>query len=199
MKFTALTAAGAILLAGSVAAYGHGGASGVVKERMEAMEVMGKVMKSLSSIMRGEKDYDADAVRKGAEVIGTHSGEALTKLFPEHSTGSPSEAKHEIWTDWDEFSALADQLGLFASGLGKAAGNGLAHAGGGSGMMGQGAMMGGNSMMSQGGMMGASPMMGGSGHMSDPESLAQMPADGVFNMLAQTCSACHSKFRIEKN
>ncbi len=28
--------------------------------------------------------------------------------------------------------------------------------------------------------------------------IAQMPADGLFNMVAQTCSACHSKFRVEK-
>ncbi len=205
MNITALTVAGALLLAGGVAAYAHGGASGVVKERMEAMEDMGDVMKSLSAIMRGDTEYDADAVRKGAEVIGSHSGEALTGLFPEHSLEAPSEAKPEIWTDWDEFSALAEQLGLFASGLGKAADNGLAHGGGGAGMMGgggmmgQGTMMGGNSMMSGGGMMGDAPMMGAAGQMADPELLAQMPADGVFNMVAQTCSACHSKFRVEKN
>ncbi len=68
-----------------------------------------------------------------------------------------------------------------------------------SGMMGQDTMMGGNSMMSQGGMMGSGGMMGNAGHMADPEMLAQMPADGLFNMVAQTCSACHSKFRVEKN
>lgn len=198
MKFTVLTVAGSLLLTGAVAAYAHGGASGVVKERMDAMGVMGDVMKSLSAMMRGEKTYDADAVRKGAAAIRSHSGEALTKLFPEHSIEGPSEAKPEIWTDWQAFSELSDQLGLFATGLEKAADNGLAHSGGGTGMMGQGTMMGGGSMMSGGGMMGSAPMMGGAGHMADPAVLAQMPANGVFNMVAQTCSACHSRFRVEK-
>ncbi|WP_346906320.1 cytochrome c [uncultured Roseibium sp.] len=192
MKFTVLTVAGSLLLTGAVAAYAHGGASGIIKERMDAMGVMGDVMKSLSAMMRGEQAYDADAVRKGAAAIRSHSGEALTKLFPEHSIEGPSEAKPEIWTDWQAFSDLSDQLGVFATGLEAAADNGLAHGGGGAGMMGAG------SMMSGGGMMGSAPMMGGAGPMADPAQLAQMPADGVFNMVAQTCSACHSRFRVEK-
>jgi cytochrome c556 len=198
MKFKVLTVAGTLLLTGAVVAYAHGGASGVVKERMDAMGEMGDVIKSLSAMMRGETTYDANTVRNGAEVIRSHSGEAMTTLFPEHSTDGPSEAKHEIWTEWEEFTALAGQLQLFATGLGQAADNGLAHSGNSAGMD-QGSMMGGNSMMSQGGMMGGSSMMmGDAGHMADPEMIARMPADGVFNMLVQTCSACHSKFRVEK-
>ena len=56
-------------------------------------------------------------MREGAAVIQSHSGEALTKLFPEHSIEGPSEAKPEIWTDWEEFSELAKQLDVFAAGL----------------------------------------------------------------------------------
>lgn len=204
MKFKVMTIAGTLVLAGAAAALAHGGATGVVKERMDAMGEMGDVMKSLSSIMRGDKDYDAAAVRSGAEVIQSHSGEALTKLFPEHSIEGPSEAKPEIWSNWQEFEALANQLDLFAAALDEAAENGLAHGGDGAGMMGGnsmmsgGGMMGGSSMMSQDGMMGTAPMMGDGTPMANPEMLAQMPADGLFNMVAQTCSSCHSKFRVEK-
>jgi cytochrome c556 len=203
MKFRVMTIAGTLVLAGAAAALAHGGATGIVKERMDAMGAMGDAMKSLTSIMRGETDYDAETVRKGAEVIQSHSGEALTKLFPEHSIEGPSEAKPEIWSNWQEFETLADQLDLFAAALGKAADNGLAH-GAGAGVMGQEGMMGGNAMMSEGGMMGGGAMMTQGGMMgtetpmADPEMLAQMPADGIFNMVAQTCSACHSKFRVEK-
>jgi cytochrome c556 len=42
------------------------------------------------------------------------------------------------------------------------------------------------------------PMMGRGGSV-DAAALAAMPADGVFNMVAQSCSACHTKFRLEKN
>ncbi|MBO9463226.1 MULTISPECIES: cytochrome c [Stappiaceae] len=192
MKFKVMTIAGTLVLAGAAAALAHGGATGVVKERMDAMGEMGDVMKSLSSIMRGDKGYDAAAVRSGAEAIQSHSGEALTKLFPEHSIEGSSEAKPEIWSNWQEFKSLADQLDLFAAALGQGADNGLAHGGDGAGMMG------GSSMMSQDGMMGTAPMMGDASQMANPEMLAQMPADGLFNMVAQTCSACHSKFRVEK-
>ncbi len=212
MRLTALTAAGTLLLAGAVAVHAHGGATGIVKERMEAMEEMGDVMKSLTAIMRGETDYDADAVRKGAAVIGSHAGEALTKLFPKDSLSEASEAKPDIWADWESFSALASQLELFANGLGDAAENGLAHGsngpGFGGGMMGWGGMTGQGGRMGQGGMMAPGTMMGqggmmggfaGSGMpMADPDMLAQMPADGLFNMVAQTCSSCHSAFRTEK-
>ncbi|WP_269585434.1 c-type cytochrome [Roseibium sp. Sym1] len=203
MKFRVMTIAGALVLGGAAAALAHGGATGIVKERMDAMDAMGDVMKSLTTIMRGETDYDAETVRKGAGVIRSHSGEALTKLFPEHSIEGPSEAKPEIWSNWQEFETLADQLDLFAAALGKAADNGLAH-GAGAGAMGQESMMGGSAMMSEGGMMGGGSMMTQGGMMgtetpmADPEMLAQMPADGIFNMVAQTCSACHSKFRVEK-
>ncbi len=69
MKLTVISVTGALLLAGVAGAFAHGGASGIVKERMDAMDEMGDVMKSLTAIMRGEKDYDADAVREGAAVI----------------------------------------------------------------------------------------------------------------------------------
>ncbi len=32
----------------------------------------------------------------------------------------------------------------------------------------------------------------------DLATISAMPADGVFNMLAQTCASCHLKFRLEK-
>ena len=43
-------------------------------------------------------------------------------------------------------------------------------------------------------------MMGqmmGADHFSS-ENLAKMPVQGVFTMMVQTCSACHTDFRAEK-
>lgn len=198
MKIRTIIGAGAIGLASVAAAYAHGGATGIVKERMEAMESMGDAVKKLAAMMRGETEYDAATIRAEAETIRQHAGQAITSLFPEGSDGGPSEAKPGIWSNWDEFTALAMQLETFAEGLEAAAGNGLMHGGDGpaaGNMMGQQ-----NGMMGSGsGMMGAgSGMMGGAG-MPDADALAAMPADGVFAMMAQTCSACHTKFRIEEN
>ncbi|MDN3720519.1 hypothetical protein ACFQEX_20140 [Roseibium salinum] len=64
---------------------------------------------------------------------------------------------------------------------------------------GQADMMTGSGTMMGGGMTGnGSMMMGNAPAEMDVADLAQMPADAVFNMTVQTCSACHTKFRIEK-
>ncbi|MDE4099705.1 c-type cytochrome [Phaeobacter gallaeciensis] len=199
MKLTILISGAAIASLLSAAALAHGGATGIVKERMDGMGVMQDSMKVLTPMMQGKTDYDAEAVRREAEKIQAHAGEALTKLFPEGSNGKPSEAKPDIWADWDGFASLAAQLEVFARGLAAAAGNGLMMADGQQGgMMGGGSMMG-SSGMASGSMMGGT-MMGTAGMMGAGHStgeLAQMPADGVFMMMSQVCSACHTRFRSE--
>ncbi|MCT4656001.1 MAG: cytochrome c [Cohaesibacter sp.] len=169
-----------------VTVFAHGGATGVVKERMDAMGMMGDAVKALKDMMQGKTALNAEIVRKQAAIIQKHSGEALTKTFPEGSLDKPTEAKPEIWTDWERFTALANQLESYAEGLGLAADNGVQMGEGmGSGM---GAMMGGSGTMGQ---------MMGSGQVR-PEDLAKMPVQGVFTMMVQTCSACHTDFRVEK-
>ncbi|MCX2725732.1 c-type cytochrome [Roseibium salinum] len=200
MKKTAFIAGIALGISGlSTFAVAHSGATGVVMERMEKMKMMGDVVKSLSAMMRGETTYDPAAVRKGAAVIRSHSGDALTDLFPEGSLQEVSEAKPAIWSDWQTFSNLADQLGTFAEGLEAAADNGLMAGGTPGAPDGQADMMTGSGTMMGGGMTGnGSMMMGNAPAEMDVADLAQMPADAVFNMTVQTCSACHTKFRIEK-
>lgn len=172
------------ILATSVgfAAFAHGGTTGIVKERMDGMSGLGKVVKALAPMMRGETAYDAQAVRSGAETIRAHSGKTLTKLFPKGSAGMPSEAKDIIWDNWEEFSALAEQLHVYSEGLALASENGL--------------MMSQSSSADTGAMMGAGSSMMGSSLMG-LEELAAMSVDSVFAMVSQTCSACHSKFRAE--
>ena len=196
MKFTGISAVIATAsIAGAV--WAHSGATGVVKERMDGMMAMGKSVKEITPMMRGQTDYDPERVRAFAEDMRQHSGEALTRLFPEGTTGAPSEAKPNIWTDWEEFAALAEQLHTLSEGLALAAENGLMHGGGGqtSSMMGGESMMGGQSMMGGGSMMGNSATSEFRNY--GPEEFSEMPADGVFMMVSQTCSACHTKFRAE--
>jgi len=174
----------------SGAVLAHSGATGVVKERMDGMSALEKSVKAITPIMRGKDDYDADKVRAFAEDVATHSGEAMTRLFPAGSGGMPSEAKDAVWSDWEEFASLAEDLHRLSEGLGMAADNGI----GGVSGAGSASMMGTDTMMGgQTGMMGdASP-----GAMIGFEELAEMPADAVFTMIAQTCSACHTKYRAE--
>ena len=173
-------------------ALAHTGATGVVKERMDGMAAMEKAVKAVTPVMRGKVEYDAEQVRNFAEQVQMHSGEAMTSLFPEGSGGMPSEARASIWSEWEEFEALAALLRTQSEGLSLAADNGLMRgdmpASNGGSMMGTGSMMGGQSMMS------GSPM-----NNVGLEELAGMPADGVFTMIAQTCTACHTKYRAESN
>ncbi len=197
----------AVFVAGGAGfAFAHGGATGVVKERMELMKDVGKSMKTLTAMFKGETDYDAGQVKAAAARIRDHAGK-ITGLFPEGSLDKPTEALPEIWRDWPAFEALAERLAAYSGALIDAAENpGGAGMGtgpqAGQGMMGgqgQGMMMGqGQGMMTgQGrGMMGGGMMAQGGG--PPPEMLAQMPPRAAFVHLAQTCNACHTRFRIKK-
>lgn len=172
MRFNILIGAGmltAVFVAGALA---HGGATGIVKQRMDAMVVISKAAKSLSDMMRGKTAYDSVAVREGAAKIRTHAGQAMTALFPENTGGGPSEARPEIWADWEEFRVLAERLAVLAEGLELAARNGLANGDADKSMMAK---------------------------MPTASELASMPANSVFDMLGRTCSACHQKFRLKKD
>ncbi len=186
-------------------AFAHGGATGVVKERMDGMAAMQEAVKAITPIMRGQTAYDAEAVGRFAIAVEMHSGEAMTSLFPEGTGGKPSEAKDDVWSDWEGFEKLAMQLETLGRALGEAAGNGLAS---GASTPSGGAMMG--SQTEMGGMMGTNTMMGGQTAMGgtmgqpgtgmmDAEMLASMPADALFMQISQTCSACHTKYRAETN
>jgi cytochrome c556 len=196
MKMKTISLALAAIV-GAAAALAHSGATGVVKERMEAMDAMADAVKRIAPMFQGELSYDADAVRNAAAIMRSHGGRAMTDLFPEGSNGAPSEAKDAIWISWDEFTVLADRLGIYAEGLSLAAENGLSTE-----ALGADAMMGGATMMGSSAMMGAEPgmgaMMSGREPMMGVEELAGMPADMVFEMVSQTCSACHTRFRADK-
>ncbi len=205
--FVALIVIGA---ASAGAVFAHGGATGIVKHRMELMKGIGEAMKTLSAVFKGEVEYDSDAVREAARTIRSRAGEHITKLFPEGSLDKPTEALPMVWEDWATFERYANDLETYSTVLEAAAGNELGpmHGGG----MGRAPMMGSRDsgwVMSEPGrgpMMGGQrpgPMMGGEGSssdhpMNDPEVLRKMPPMASFMRLSQTCNACHTRFRVKK-
>ena len=92
------------------AAWAHGGATGIVKERMDAMEAIGKNVKVVGQMLKGELAYDGNKIETAARDIAGHAGDAMTRLFPEGSLMSPTEASPAIWTDWSRFAQFADNL-----------------------------------------------------------------------------------------
>jgi cytochrome c556 len=89
----------------SVAA--HDLATGVVKERMDAMESMAKAMKAITQRIKANRDLgsikgDAQAIRELALK--------MTLSFPPGSNQHPSGAKPAIWQKWPDFESKARVL-----------------------------------------------------------------------------------------
>ncbi|MEM9633963.1 MAG: cytochrome c [Pseudomonadota bacterium] len=119
--------AGGILIAATLmtgAAWAHGGATGIVKERMDAMSAIGKSVKSIGEMLKGKAPYDLVTIETASEAIAEHGGTALTNLFPEGSLQTPTEASPAIWTDWTKFSEMAGRLQSSALDLKTLAGQG---------------------------------------------------------------------------
>jgi cytochrome c556 len=168
-----LLIAGLVLSSATAFVFAHGGAEGVVKERMDMMEDLKGAMKTLKPMMRGKESYDVDKVKENALVIRDNAGAHMTKLFPEGSLHKPSEAKAEIWEQWQNFEKIAMNLERLGQALHDGAGNnherGQKGGKGHQDMMGKGNMRE-NHMMSQedmgsGGHMMGYGMHGKSGHM----------------------------------
>jgi cytochrome c556 len=168
--------------------FAHGGATGIVKERMDAMSDMSKAMKTLTPIIRGKTEYDSRLVSELALRIANQSGQHLLMMFPEGTEGDPSEAKPAIWTQWGRFETYANELEIIAKALSQSALNT-------SQITLDNANSGGMGMMTDDGM----GMMLDSQSISSVEMLAEMPTVEIFRKLSQNCTACHTRFRSEKN
>ncbi len=175
MSGKSLVAVTALALLLASAALAHRGATGIVKERMDAMTSIGSAMKGLTAMLRGKQAYDPDRVKASAKIIAGHGGESMTSLFPEGSLKHPSRAKPAIWADWERFSALARELAAYAGALTSAAANQR--------LPGRGGTKGGGTAARA---ISADPT---------PEELSTMAPDVVFERLRRTCSDCHRTFR----
>jgi cytochrome c556 len=109
-----------IVLIISGAVYAHGNATGVVKERMDMMEKLGKSMKTLKALVRSQSEFDAGKVAELAEGIQEVSNHVGAK-FPEGSNEAPSEALPSIWEDWNRFDGLIEQMNVESAKLGEIA------------------------------------------------------------------------------
>lgn len=208
---------GAMALAASAVAavaMAHNGASGVVLERMNGMTAMRDTVAELAPMMQGAVPYDAFIVSEGAAVIAGHAGETMLSLFPEGSLEGVTYAKPEIWSNWQDFAALAEEMRVYADALSEAAPNGLEPASvlpaDMAGMDHTGMAMppaeeinpgfSVAELMGYGEKTADSPVSRG---LADPASLAltlsSLAADDLFTRISGTCSSCHSQFRAGKN
>lgn len=204
------------LAASAVAAVAlaHNGATGVVLERMNGMTAMRDTVAELAPMMQGTIPYDTFIVSEGASVIAGHAGETMLSLFPEGSLEGATYARPEIWSDWQDFAALAEELKTYADALAVAAPNGLEPAlpppGDMAGMDHSAMAMTPAPQVNEGftiaELMGYGerpPEVQVSRGTSDPATLAfdltTLAADDLFTRISGTCSSCHSQFRAGRN
>jgi cytochrome c556 len=107
-------AVAALLAAGGALA--HGGASGIVKERMDMMVAMAGAMKRTLAALRADVPLDRTAAVADIRMVADHSRDML-KLFPAGSGAKPSEARPAVWREWADFEALAEDSAVRAEAL----------------------------------------------------------------------------------
>jgi len=208
---------GAMALAVSAiaaAALAHSGASGIVLERMSSMTAMRDTMAELAPMMQGAVPYDAFIVSEGASVIAGHAGTDMLSLFPEGSLEGVTYAKPEIWSNWQDFSALAEEMKIYAEALAEAAPNGLEPAFAApadmAGMDETGLAVSPDAETNRGfsvaELMGyaettdESPVSRGQIEPTSPAlTLSDLATDDLFTRISGTCSSCHAQFRAGRN
>ena len=106
-------------LLGAGAVFAHSGATGIVKERMDAMKAIDKTMKELGATAKGEAAFSAAKMKAASTTIQEHAGNC-DRLFPDTKKSRKShvtEAAPAIWEQKPEFLALAKKMADAAGGL----------------------------------------------------------------------------------
>ena len=99
------------LLASSIAV-AHDGATGIVKQRMDAMAELGDVAKAVSDMLKGKQTFERYAVRDAARLFVRH-GEMIPMLFPDTDasrSGTATEALSSVWDERAAFESSADSF-----------------------------------------------------------------------------------------
>jgi cytochrome c556 len=85
----------------------HEGATGIVKERMDAMAGMSHAMKAIGKSI--EANRDLAAIQDEAGHVRDIAAR-IPQWFPPGSTTKPTDALPAIWERWPDFQARAAQL-----------------------------------------------------------------------------------------
>ncbi|MDP5221069.1 cytochrome c, partial [Ruegeria sp. 2205SS24-7] len=106
-----------LLLATATAALAHQGVQNpAVKARMDGMSAIAKNMKTLGQMSKGATAFDAAIARSAAAAIAEHAA-ATPGLFEANETDPKSEARSEIWSNFEDFAMKATELETIAVGF----------------------------------------------------------------------------------
>ncbi|SMH26196.1 cytochrome c [Mesorhizobium australicum] len=167
----------ALVLAAGVTGAFAGGMAAIVTERQQGMKDMAASARIIAGMFKEPAAYDQRRFRAAAETIAAHAGDTLAAQFPPETLGPPSAARAAIAEKPDEFAALARELRREAQALAEKAANTLTPA----------------MRMGAGTEAGASSLLGRRAQKTD--NLQSIPAEHVFHMMLQGCTACHAVYR----
>lgn len=93
----------------TVAVAHQGVTNPAVMARMHGMTVIAAQTKVLGQMAKGQTEFNSE---KAGEALTVISAEArkIPGLFKAEETDPKSEAKDDIWSDFDDFSAIAKEL-----------------------------------------------------------------------------------------
>jgi len=77
--------------------------------RMQLMSLVANDMKVLGEMAKGSTAFDKEVVQARAASLEEHALETV-RLFEPPATDPKSEAKPEIWDDWEGFSKSAAEM-----------------------------------------------------------------------------------------
>ena len=83
---------------------------------MDGMSAIAENMKILGQMAKGVIEFDATTARSASSAIAKHAA-ATPKLFEANETDPKSEARPEIWSNFEDFTAKATELERVANGF----------------------------------------------------------------------------------
>ena len=115
MKLAPFTGIVALLVAG--AAFAHQGVKNpAVMARMNGMSAIAEDMKTIGNMAKGTIQFDAAKAQQALKDIASQASKTPS-LFEANEDDPKSEARPEIWSNFDDFTAKAVELETLANQL----------------------------------------------------------------------------------
>lgn len=106
----------AAVAAGVGAASAADESENVIKYRQNVMRSIGGHTGAIAAVVKGEVSYGAHVAAHAQSIAAT--SQLIVDMFPEGTlTGADTDAKPEIWQDWDTFREKANDLQVAAANL----------------------------------------------------------------------------------
>ena len=124
MRIATKVLASALVLFAGVAIAEVEATDPVVIAQKDLMKSFGGAMKTLGGMASGDVAFDATAAEAAKATLVTGSADIHVK-FEKAGNDPASEAKPEIWTNWDDFVKKADALNAAATALDATSADGI--------------------------------------------------------------------------